>query len=369
MMSTQTNRRDFLKTTTVTTSGLVLGVVLPGTVAETMAAGTLHTPNAWVHIADDNTITLISARSGMGQGVYTSMPMLIAEELNIDVTKINVAAGAPNAVYVNALLGAMITGGSTSVREGYEKLRIAGAQVREMLVGAAAAEWGVPASAVKAVNGTLIGPGGKKATYGQMAEAASKQPVPEKPTIKAAKDFRVVGKRIPRTDVPAKVNGTAEFGIDVKLPGMVYASLEQCPVIGGKATSVDSAAAKAMPGVVDVVEIPDGVAVVAATYWQAVKARKALKITWDNGAGASLSTASMLAGHVEAAAKGKVLPIQPAKGDASGAIAGAAKKLNATYITPLQSHSPLEPMNFTAHVTGGKARLIGGSQFLSLIHI
>ena len=148
MMSTQTNRRDFLKTTTVTTSGLVLGVVLPGTVAETMAAGTLHTPNAWVHIADDNTITLISARSEMGQGVYTSMPMLIAEELNIDVTKIKVAAGAPNAVYVNALLGAMITGGSTSVREGYEKLRIAGAQVREMLVGAAAAEWGVPASAV-----------------------------------------------------------------------------------------------------------------------------------------------------------------------------------------------------------------------------
>ena len=112
MMSTQTNRRDFLKTTTVTTSGLVLGVVLPGTVAETMAAGTLHTPNAWVHIADDNSITLISARSEMGQGVYTSMPMLIAEELNIDVTKIKVAAGAPNAVYVNALLGAMITGGS-----------------------------------------------------------------------------------------------------------------------------------------------------------------------------------------------------------------------------------------------------------------
>jgi len=363
MMSTQTNRRDFLKTTSVTTSGLIMGVVLPGTVAETMAAGTLHTPNAWVHIADDNSITLISARSEMGQGVYTSMPMLIAEELNIDVTKITVAAGAPNAAYVNALLGAMITGGSTSVREGYEKLRIAGAQVREMLVGAAAAEWGVPASAVKADNGMLFGPGGKKATYGQMAEAASKQPVPEKPSIKAAKDFRVVGKRIPRTDVPAKVNGTAQFGIDVKLPGMVYASLEQCPVIGGKVASVDSAAAKAMPGVVDVVQIPDGVAVVAATYWQAVKARKALKVTWDNGAGASLSTASMLAGHVEAAASGKVLPIQPAKGDVSGAIAGAAKKLSATYITPLQSHSPLEPMNFTAHVTGGKARLIGPTQF------
>jgi len=363
MMSTETNRRDFLKTTSIATSGLMMGVVLPGTVAETMAAGTLHTPNAWVHIADDNSITLISARSEMGQGVYTSMPMLIAEELNVDVTKVTVAAAPPGAVYANAFLGAMITGGSTSVREGWEKLRIAGAQVREMLIAGAAAEWGVPASAVKAKNGMLTGPGGKKATYGQMAEAASKQPVPEKPSIKAPKDFRVVGKRIPRIDVPAKVNGTAQFGMDVRLPGMVFASLEQCPVIGGKVKSVDSAAAKAMPGVVDVVQIPDGVAVVANTYWAAVKARRALKIEWDNGEGANLSSDGMIEGHKQAAASGKVLPIQPAKGDAMGAINGAAKKLSATYISPLQSHSPLEPMNFTAHVTGGKALLIGPTQF------
>lgn len=363
MMSTETNRRDFLKTTSIATSGLMMGVVLPGTVAETMAAGTLHTPNAWVHIADDNSITLISARSEMGQGVYTSMPMLIAEELNVDVTKVTVAAAPPGAVYANAFLGAMITGGSTSVREGWEKLRIAGAQVREMLIAGAAAEWGVPASSVKAANGMLTGPGGKKATYGQMAEAASKQPVPEKPSIKAPKDFRVVGKRIPRTDVPAKVNGTAEFGIDVKLPGMVYASLEQCPVIGGKVKSVDSAAAKAMPGVLDVVQVSDGVAVVANTYWAAVKARRALKIDWDNGPGANLSSDDMIESHKQASSSGKVLPIQPAKGDAMGAINGAAKKLSATYITPLQSHSPLEPMNFTAHVTGGKALLIGPTQF------
>ncbi|MBU6370290.1 MAG: molybdopterin-dependent oxidoreductase, partial [Burkholderiales bacterium] len=262
-----------------------------------------------------------------------------------------------------AFLGAMITGGSTSVREGWEKLRIAGAQVREMLIAGAAAEWGVPASSVKAANGMLTGPGGKKATYGQMAEAASKQPVPEKPSIKAPKDFRVVGKRIPRTDVPAKVNGTAEFGIDVKLPGMVYASLEQCPVIGGKVKSVDSAAAKAMPGVLDVVQVSDGVAVVANTYWAAVKARRALKIDWDNGPGANLSSDAMIESHKQASSSGKVLPIQPAKGDAMGAINGAAKKLSATYITPLQSHSPLEPMNFTAHVTGGKALLIGPTQF------
>ena len=363
MMSTQSNRRDFLKTTSITTSGLIMGVVLPGTVRESVAAGTLHTPNAWVHIADDNSITLISARSEMGQGVYTSMPMLIAEELNVDVTKITVAAAPPGAQYANAFLGAMITGGSTSVREGWEKLRVAGAQVREMLVAAAAQEWGVAASAVKADNGMLTGPGGKKATYGQMAEAASKQPVPEKPFIKAAKDFRVVGKRIPRTDVPAKVNGTAQFGIDVKLPGMVYASLEQSPVIGGKVKSVDSAAAKAMPGVVDVVQIPDGVAVVANSYWGAVKARRALKIEWDLGPGASLSTAGMIQSHMDAAKSGKVIPVQPAKGDAKGAIGSAAKVVNATYISPLQSHSPLEPMNFTAHVTAGKALLIGPTQF------
>ena len=363
MMSTETNRRDFLKTTSITTSGLIMGVVLPGTVREPMAAGTLHTPNAWVHIADDNSITLISARSEMGQGVYTSMPMLIAEELNVDVTKVTVAAAPPGAQYANAFLGAMITGGSTSVREGWEKLRVAGAQVREMLVGAAAAEWGVAPSAVKAENGILTGPGGKKGTYGEFAEAASKQPVPEKPAIKAAKDFRVVGKRIPRTDVPAKVNGTAQFGIDVKLPGMVYASLEQSPVIGGKVKSVDSAAAKAMPGVVDVVQIPDGVAVVANSYWGAVKARRALKIEWDLGAGASLNSATMLQTSMDAAQNGKVIAVQPAKGDANGAIGSAAKKVSATYITPLQSHSPLEPMNFTAHVTAGKALLIGPTQF------
>ena len=363
MMSTETNRRDFLKTTSITTSGLIMGVVLPGTVAETMAAGTLHTPNAWVHIADDNSITLISARSEMGQGVYTSMPMLIAEELNVDVTKVTVAAAPPGAQYANAFLGAMITGGSTSVREGWEKLRVAGAQVREMLVAAAASEWGVSASSIKAENGMLTGPGGKKATYGQMAEAASKQPVPEKPAIKAPKDFRVVGKRIPRTDVPAKVTGTAQFGIDVKLPGMVYASLEQSPVIGGKVVSVDSAAAKVMPGVVDVVQIPDGVAVVANSYWAAVKARRALKIEWDLGPGQSLTSAGMLQANMDAAQSGKVIPVQPAKGDASGAIGSAAKKLNAVYITPLQSHSPLEPMNFTAHVTAGKALLIGPTQF------
>ncbi|MEO7548254.1 MAG: molybdopterin cofactor-binding domain-containing protein, partial [Ramlibacter sp.] len=273
-----TSRRDFVKVSALGAGGLLLGVAIPGLVKNAQAAGTLYTPNAWVHIADDNTITLISARSEMGQGVWTSMPMLIAEELNVDITKIKVAMAPPNAkLYGNPLLGGpQLTGGSTSVRDGWEKLRVAGAQVREMLVSAAAARWSINRNDLVAANGMVTGPRGMKATYGELAEAASKLPVPEKPPMKDPKDFRIVGKRTPRLDTPAKVNGTAEFGIDVKLPGMVYAALEQCPVIGGTVTSFDGARAKTMPGVIAVVQIPDGVAVVADSWWRANQARKQL---------------------------------------------------------------------------------------------
>ncbi len=359
-----TSRRGFLKASgaasTLASSGFMLGVALPERAA---AAAMIHTPNAWVHIADDNTITLLSARSEMGQGVYTSMPMLIAEELNVDIKQIKVAIAPPGAAYTNALLGAQITGGSTSVRDGWEKLRVAGAQVREMLRSAAAARWGVDLDQVKADKGILTAPGGKRATYGEMAEAASRQSVPDKPMIKDPKDFKIVGKATKRLDTPAKTNGTAEFGIDVKLPGMVYASLEQCPVIGGKVKSFDSAAAKVMPGVIDVVQINDGVAVVANSYWQAVQARKALKVEWDEGAVASMSDKSMAAATRKALADGKVLPIGKPTGDVAKALAGAAKVLKAEYYTPMEAHAPLEPMNFTADFKNGKCLLIGGTQF------
>ncbi len=368
MHTTQTSRRDFLKTTSIATGGLIMGFMLPGSKMEAQAAGTVYTPNAWVHIADDNTITLISARSEMGQGVYTSMPMLIAEELNVDVNRIKVSIAPPAAVYVNALLGAQITGGSTSVREGWEKLRVGGAQVREMLISAAAGEWGVDRDKIRAENGMLIGPKGHKATYGEMAAAAAKLPVPEKVALKDPKDFKIVGKRLKRLDTPAKVNGTAEFGIDVKLPGMVYACLEQCPVIGGKVKSFDGARAKGMPGVIDVVQISDGVAVVADTYWHAVKARKELKVEWDEGAGAALDNASILAGNRAAADGGKVLTIGKPEGNVAEAMKGAAKVMKAEYITPMQAHAPLEPMNFTASYDNGKILLIGPTQFQQGAH-
>jgi isoquinoline 1-oxidoreductase beta subunit len=363
MNEIQTSRRSFLKTSAAATGGLLMAINLPGTLGQAMAAGTVHTPNAWVHIADDNTITILSSHSEMGQGVHTSMPMLVAEELNVDMSQIRVVDAPPGAAYVNALLGAQITGGSTSVRGGWEKLRIAGAQVREMLITAAAAHWDVDRDLVKAEKGMLIGPKGKKATYGYFAESASRLSVPEKPPIKDPKNFRLVGKRTKRVDTPAKTNGTAEFGIDVKLPGMVYATVQQCPVIGGKVKSFDATQAKGMPGVQAVVQISDGVAVVADSWWRAKKAMETVKVQWDEGAGASLSTASVIEGTRQAAKSGKVIEITKPQGDVAAALKGAAKVVEAEYVSPMQSHSPLEPMNFTAHVQGDKILLIGPTQF------
>ncbi len=356
-----TSRRNFLKTSALASGGLLMGLTLPG--SSLLAAGTVHTPNAWVHIADDNTITLFSARSEMGQGVYTSMPMLIAEELNVDLKQVKVAIAPPNAAYVNALLGAQITGGSTSVRDGWEKLRTGGAQVREMLISAAAAQWNVDRSTLRAEKGMVLGANGKKATYGSLAADAAKLPVPEKVALKDPKDFKIVGKRTLRLDSPAKVNGTAEFGIDVKLPGMVYATILQCPVIGGKATSVDSAQAKSMPGEIQVVDVPDGVAVVADSYWRAKKALETLKVTWDEGAVAAIDHTNMLAANLQAAESGKVLPIGKPVGDMAGAMKSAAKVIEAVYVSPMQAHAPLEPMNFTASFKDGKCLLVGPTQF------
>ncbi|WP_034301278.1 xanthine dehydrogenase family protein molybdopterin-binding subunit [Herbaspirillum sp. RV1423] len=355
-----TTRRDFLKVTALVGGGLTLGVSLPGAVSDAQAAGTLYTPNAWVHIADDNTITLISARSEMGQGVYTSMPMLIAEELGVDIRKINVEIAPVGEVYTNTLLGGQLTGGSTSVREGWEKLRVAGAQVRTMLVTAAAQKWNVDASKLHVSDGKVIGPGGRKATYGELADAASRLPVPTDVVLKDPKDFKIIGKATKRLDTPRKVNGTAVFGIDVKLPGMVYASLEQCPVIGGKVVSFDSGKAKAMPGVIDVVQIRDGVAVVADSYWRAKKARETLTVTWDEGPVARIDNASMMDGIRNA--KDAPTPIKKT-GDADAAMKTAAKTMQAEYWSPLLAHATMEPQNFTADYKDGKCLVVGPAQF------
>ncbi|MGY4256723.1 isoquinoline 1-oxidoreductase beta subunit [Bradyrhizobium sp. USDA 4516] len=362
---TEPSRRDFLKTSAIA-SGLLLGVSLPSPL-DAKATGNVHTLNAWVHIADDNSITLITARSEMGQGVYTALPMLLAEELGVDLASIKVEVAPPNAkAYGNALVGGLqLTGGSTSVRDGWDRLRIAGAQAREMLAGAAAARWKVTRDQVRTGNGFVMGPGGRKASFGELAAAAATMPVPEKPPLKDPKDFRLVGKSTRRLDTPAKVNGTARFGIDVKLPGMLYAALEQSPVIGGTVKTVDSAKAKGIPGVVDVVQIPDGVAVVADSWWRANQARKALVIEWDEGAGAALDHNSMLAG-TRAALDSGTPKLFKANGDANAVIAASSRVLRAEYVSHLLSHAALEPMNFTAHYNNGRVHLIGPTQWQDL---
>ncbi len=353
------SRRAFLKTSAAASGGLLIGFVIPDALGA--APVTTSMPNAWVKIGSDNKVTILSARSEMGQGVYTAMPMLVAEELEVDLKKVRIEIAPAGEVYINALLGGQLTGGSTSVADGYDKLRIAGAQARMMLVSAAAQEWGVDEAKCTAHNGSVIGPKGKRATYGHLAEAASKLPVPKDVKLKDAKNFRYVGKPMKRLDTPSKVNGTAEFGIDVKLPGMLYASLAQCPVIGGKVVSFDGAKAKAMPGVKHVVQITDGIAVVADSWWRAKVARDTLEIKWDEGPAKAMSSAAVAAGLLSAAAKqGAVFKKQ---GDLEAGMKGAAKTLEASYEMPFLSHSPMEPMNFTADVRKDSCLLVGPTQF------
>jgi isoquinoline 1-oxidoreductase subunit beta len=353
------SRRTFLKSSAAVGGGLVIAVQLPQAFAK--AAAKTSMPNAWIRIGSDNTVTILVARSEMGQGVAMAMPTLVAEELEVDLYKVKVEFAPPGQMYINAMIGAQITGGSTSVRDGWDKLRTAGAQARTMLVAAAADKWKVDASKCTAVNGSVTGPGGKKATYGELAEAASKLTPPKEVALKDPSKWRYIGKPLKRLDTPGKTNGTTEFGIDVKLPGMKYAALAQCPVLGGKVTSFDAAAAKSMPGVRHVVQITDGVAVVADSWWQAKQARDAIKITWDEGANKSLNSEAVFKGLAEAMAKPGASIRQ--QGNVADAMKGAAKTVNVTYEMPFLSHSPLEPMNFTADVRKDSALLIGSIQF------
>ncbi len=365
------SRRQFLQSSAALSSsvfgGLVIGVTVSAPASAKAVAGTAiktSQPNAWVKIGSDNKITIICHRVEMGQGTYTSMPMLVAEELEVDFNAINVELAPANPVYINALLGGQLTGGSTSVRDAWEGLRLAGAQARMMLVSAAATEWKIPESDCRAEMGRVIAKDGRKLSYGQLAEKAAGLPMPKNPVLKEPKAFKIVGKPMKRLDTPAKVTGKAQFGLDVELPGMLIASLAQCPVLGGKPLTVDDTKAKSMPGVKAVVKIDDGVAVVADSFWQAKTARDALNITWDHGAGATLSTASISQGLKDTL--GKPAASVKKTGDAEKAIAGAAKKIEASYELPFLAHATMEPMNFTADVRSDGCDLYGPTQFPQL---
>ena len=363
------SRRDFVKASAAVGGGLALGFYLPGKggVAQADAGGGYAAPNAWVRITPDNQVTILVARSEMGQGVATSMPLLVAEELEVDINKIKVEFAPPAEVYINSLLGGQLTGGSTSVRDAWEKLRKAGASARMMMVAAAASDWGVDASTLKVENGVIKGPGGKQVTYGMIAPKAAQMEVPKDVPLKPASAFKVVSNpKQKRLDTPAKVAGQPLFGIDTRVPGMLYAAVAMSPYIGGKVKSYDDSRAKKAPGVKAVVQYTRGVAVVADSYWQARKAKDLLDVEWDQGPNAGLNQSKIWAGLREASQQPGAV-FRESGGDPDAAISGSAKTVEATYQLPFLSHSPMEPQNTTAHVTADKAVIITPTQFQQLI--
>ena len=339
------SRRDFLKVSALAGGGLLLGIGLGGCSKPAALGSSGGQPVAWLRIAGDDTITVLVDKSEMGQGVYTALTQLLAEELGLALDKIRVEAAPVGAVYVNALLGAQITGGSTSVRDCWEKLRKAGAQARAMLMQAAATHWGVEPAALKVADGAVVH-GSERLTFGALAETAAKLPVPEQVTLKPPSEFTLVGKPARRLDTPSKIDGSAVYGIDVKLPGMLQGAIAQCPTLGGKLGAFDATAAEAMPGVKKVVGTGNGVVVVADHYWQARKALEAVKITWDPGANAALSSAAIRS-RLRTAARRPGREVRK-DGDAGAAIKGAAKVVRATYELPMLAHATLEPQCCTA---------------------
>ncbi|MDP9013113.1 MAG: xanthine dehydrogenase family protein molybdopterin-binding subunit [Pseudomonadota bacterium] len=356
-------RRGFLSVAAGAGGTLLLALTLPGFGAGEKPRRTEQGAqlNAWLIIAPDNTFTVIVDRAEMGQGVYTALPMLLAEELEIPVEAIKVVAAPVGDAYVNPLNGGQVTGTSNSVQDAWEKLRMAGAQARTMLVSAAAARWRVPPETCHAENGLVYGPGGRTVTFGQVAGTAAKLPVPAAVALKPKEGFRVIGKSRRRIDSASKVDGSAEFGIDVQLPGMLYGVLAQSPVLGGKVSALDSAAAERMPGVRKVLVTEGGVVVVAEHFWQAMTARKALNITWNPGANAALDNAR-IRDVLESAAK-SVPPLSArADGDAAAALKSAKQVLRAVYTLPLLAHATMEPMNCTADVKADACDIYVGTQ-------
>jgi isoquinoline 1-oxidoreductase subunit beta len=361
--STDPSRRDFCKRTAAVGGGLVLALTLPafGARPRSRTPAAVGQLNAWLKIAADNSITVIVDRSEMGQGVYTALPTLLAEELEIDLGQISVVAAPVGDAYVNAGNGGQVTGTSNSVQDAWEKLRLAGAQARVMLIAAAAQAWRVDPAECHVKNGTVVSAHGKTLSYGELAESAARMPVPKEVKLKPKADFRLIGKSLPRLDTPNKVDGSAEFGLDVRLPGMLYATLAQSPILGGKVVSLDSTTARTMPGVRRVLLTSSGVVVVADHFWQALQARKALKITWDPGANARLDNTAIRA-VLKRTAESNTGLVARADGDVAAALKSAARTVAAVYELPLLAHATMEPMNCTANVKADRCELYVGTQ-------
>ena len=357
-------RRDFLKVSIVASGGLLIGFHFAGVsqLASAQASPTSSfMPNAFVRIGTDERITVIVNHSGMGQGVYTSLPMLLAEELDADWSKIGYESAPVDPKYNHPAFGMQMTGGSSSVWSGLEQFRQTGAAARAMLVAAAAQQWNVDASACRTESGAVFNGSNRKLTYGQLVAAASKLPPPEHVQLKDPKTFKLIGKPIKRLDTPEKINGAAVFGIDVKLPGMLTAVIARPPIFGASMKSFDDSRARSMAGVRKIVAVPAGVAVIADTFWQAKAARDALRVEWDEGSMGSFNTSKMMQDFRERA-KSTGTSVRN-DGDAAGALAGAAKKIDAVYEVPYLSHLMMEPLNCAVDLRADSCEVWTGSQF------
>jgi isoquinoline 1-oxidoreductase beta subunit len=366
------SRRDFLKAG----AGLTLGVAVPGALAQMAgpgrggsgpAAAGAFEPNAFVRIGTDNTVTVIVKHFEMGQGTFTGLPTLVAEELDADWSQIR-AEGAPADAtrYNNLFMGQMQgTGGSTAMANSYDQMRKAGAAARAMLVAAAAERWKVAAGEITISRGVVQHAAtNKTARFGSLAAAAAKQPVPQDVKLKEAKDFVFIGRRAPRTDARAKSNGTAVYTQDFKLPGMLTALVAHPPRFGGKVKSFDAAKAKAVGGVVDVVAIPQGVAVLANDFWSAKKGRDALAVEWDEAGAFKLGSEEIMAEYRRLVAT----PGATAKkeGDVAAALGSAAKTFEAVYEFPYLAHACMEPMNCVVKLSADACEIWNGEQFQSI---
>jgi isoquinoline 1-oxidoreductase beta subunit len=344
------SRREFVAAGVAAGAGLVIGFYLP----HANSSGSTFAPNAYLKIAPDGKITIVVARSEMGQGVRTSLPIILAEELEADWKQITIEQAGASTLY-----GDQTTGGSASVRTTWDPMRKAGATAREMLISAAALEWGVARSACKAENSAVVHASSKRRlTYGQLAGKASAQPIPTDVPLKQAKDYQIVGKAVPRLDTPSKVDGTATFGIDFRVPGMKYAVLARCPVIGGRVASFDDKESKKISGVGYVGKISDSaVAVVADSVWGAMEGRRVLNVKWDEGPNKDLNSSAIFE-SLKKSASNKAVTLY-ATGDTSKL---SGRRIEAEYQLPLMAHAAMEPGNCTAHFRGSNCELWAPTQ-------
>ncbi len=363
-IATDMKRRGFLKTGVALGGGLLISFYLPelSRTKQTDPTGETFAPNAFIRIGTDDRVTIIVNKSEMGQGVYTSLPMLVAEELEVDWSRVRVESAPVDPAYNHAFFPIQMTGGSTSVNSEWERLRMAGATARMMLIAAAAQTWNVDPRSCHAERGYVIhAASNRQLSFGALADTAAKMEPPKGVALKDPKDYKLIGRPTHRLDTPSKVDGTAQFGFDVRIPGMLTAVVARPPVFGAKAVRIKDEKAKSVPGVRAVVPVRTGVAVVATGFWPAKLGRDALHIVWDEGPNATLSTASLREQYANLAKTHGAIARKD--GDPAQALQNSAKQITAEYEVPYLAHAMMEPLNCLVDLRSDHCEIWTGTQF------